>query len=166
MATTVSLAGNAARFHRRIAAVIFVALVAIQAIPGPEIPSPSTNAVAIAQALPVPPEAQAILRRSCMDCHSQRTEWPWYSRVAPVSWLIARDVLAARGSMDLSHWPSRRGHSLGLLWAACQALQQDRMPPKSYLWMHGYARLTAVEKQTFCDWTQSVAVQQPKISPK
>ena len=46
-----------------------------------------------------------ILERSCYDCHSNRTRWPWYSHVAPVSWLVARDVHEGREEINFSEWP-------------------------------------------------------------
>ena len=54
--------------------------------------------------LNVDPELQAVFRRSCFDCHSNETRWPWYAHVAPISWLIARDVHKARRRLNFSHW--------------------------------------------------------------
>src|SRR5262245_31144538 len=75
-------------------------------------------AVGIAQAMPVtrtnppvewdvdaPAEVAAILRNACYDCHSHETRWPWYSRVAPVSWYVTRHVEKGRGDLNFSSWP-------------------------------------------------------------
>ena len=70
---------------------VAVLLVAIQFVPGGAVNPPVT------QDLPAPPEVKAILRQACYDCHSHETRWPWYGRVAPSSWLVARDVSAGRG---------------------------------------------------------------------
>ncbi|HEU6449767.1 MAG TPA: heme-binding domain-containing protein, partial [Verrucomicrobiae bacterium] len=52
-----------------------------------------------------PPEIATMLRASCYDCHSRETRWPWYSDIAPVSWLVANDVKDGRKNLDLSDWP-------------------------------------------------------------
>src|SRR5947207_10994960 len=54
--------------------------------------------------LDAPPEVEAILRESCFDCHSNETRWPFYARIAPGSWLMARDVNKGRSRMDFSEW--------------------------------------------------------------
>src|SRR5580658_3525732 len=53
----------------------------------------------------LPPAVAALLKNSCYDCHSFQTRWPWYSYVAPVSWLVARDVTAGRAALNFSDWP-------------------------------------------------------------
>ena len=50
------------------------------------------------------PEVISVLRRACYDCYSNETVWPWYSRVAPVSWVIARDVHEGRAALNFSTW--------------------------------------------------------------
>ena len=54
---------------------------------------------------PPPPEIAARLRAACYNCHSHETKWPWYSHVAPVSWLVAGDVTRGRERLDFSDWP-------------------------------------------------------------
>ena len=56
--------------------------------------------------LQVTPEVEAILNRSCIDCHSYKTVWPWYSKVAPISWLLVSDVNEGRKHFNLSNWPT------------------------------------------------------------
>ncbi|OGO09322.1 MAG: hypothetical protein A2Z66_12195 [Chloroflexi bacterium RBG_13_66_10] len=89
------------------------------------------------------PEARALAVRACFDCHSNETSWPWYSRVAPLSWLVARDIEVGRGVLNFSEWgTSRRGeaHEMG------EAVLEGEMPPAIYLLMHPSARLTAAER--------------------
>ena len=101
-------------------------------------------------------ETLAIVQRACQNCHSQRTEWPWYSHVAPVSWLLARDVQQARLHMNLSRWqdypPEDR---LRLLSEIGSAVRNKEMPVQRYLLLHPEARLTDIERQQIYRWTRT-----------
>ena len=109
----------------------------------------------------VPPGAQAVLNKACRNCHSNETDWPWYARIAPASWLVARDVAKARKAMNLSEWAVQngrtRGRAIGTLTAACAGLQAGRMPPAPYRLVHPEARLSAGEVQNFCEWAGAEA---------
>ncbi|HUO83834.1 MAG TPA: heme-binding domain-containing protein [Thermoanaerobaculia bacterium] len=99
--------------------------------------------------------AGAILERSCYDCHSQQTRWPWYSSVAPTSWLVADHVRHARKHLDFSRWnqleaPARRH----LLEEICEEVEAEKMPLRSYLWIHRGARLSSDDVATLCGWTR------------
>ena len=98
----------------------------------------------------------AIIQRACQNCHSQRTEWPWYSHVAPISWLLARDVQQARLHMNLSRWqdysPDDR---LRLLSAIGSAVRNGEMPVQRYVLLHPETRLTDVERQQIYRWTRT-----------
>ena len=101
----------------------------------------------------VPPPVRAILERSCSDCHSAQTRFPWYANLPPVSWKVHRDVAHARAAMDLSRWNGytdgeRRGFRL-----AIGALAGSRlMPPPAYLWIHRRARLSPADLDTLRTW--------------
>ncbi len=109
-----------------------------------------------------PPEIAEILRRSCYDCHSHETRWPWYARVAPVSWWLADHVRHARGAMNFSRWPdpataSGRMAAAYSLEEACEEVQKGAMPLPSYRLMHTGARLTEEEIETLCRWAREEA---------
>lgn len=94
-----------------------------------------------------------VLVRACGNCHSNHTDWPWYSHVAPVSWWIARDVREGRESLNLSEWetysaPQRRDK----LESICGLISTGRMPPRQYISMHPEANLTEAEKRAVCAW--------------
>jgi len=94
--------------------------------------------------------------KACASCHSNQTAWPWYSRVAPISWLTARDVNLGRKAMNFSEWTQQDpSFSVGMLAAACGDIQSGRMPLAPYKVMHPEARLTPVEASEFCQWTNS-----------
>jgi hypothetical protein len=85
--------------------------------------------------------------RACFDCHSNETVWPWYSNIAPVSWLVEHDVQDGRSRLNFSDW-GRAGHEVG---EAAEVVREGEMPPAYFLIMHPEARLSAAEKQTLID---------------
>jgi hypothetical protein len=89
------------RIKHALLAVLLV-IIAIQFVPVKRDNPASETAQAIESVTTVPADVHAILQRSCADCHSNRTRWPWYSQVAPVSWLVAQDVHEGRGELTLS----------------------------------------------------------------
>ena len=101
----------------------------------------------------ITPEVASILDRSCNDCHSNQTRWPWYSNVAPISWFVIDHVNVGRRELNFSDWAQ---YSLedqtGLLKKMCREVTEGEMPMKSYLRMHGEAVLSADDVKTLCDW--------------
>lgn len=111
----------------------------------------------IADHVTVPADVHALLRRACYDCHSGETRWPWYSRVAPVSWWIARDVRHGRSNLDFSRWstdPDREPTPAQRLRWTCRDIREGAMPPRAYRLVHPEARLTDEEKDAVCAWTR------------
>jgi mono/diheme cytochrome c family protein len=89
------------------------------------------------------PQTKALAARACLDCHSNDTTWPWYSNLAPISWLVQHDVDEGRQSLNLSEWGQRRYETdeiYGLI-------NNGEMPPSQFLFLHPQARLTESEKQ-------------------
>jgi hypothetical protein len=118
----------------------------------------------------VDPETLAIFQRACQNCHSQQTEWPWYSHVAPISWLIARDVQQARLHMNLSRWQDYSADDrLRLLSEIGSAVRNHQMPLPRYLLLHPEARLTDAERQQIYRWTRAersrLWMRQPQATP-
>lgn len=105
--------------------------------------------------VPAPPEVKSILEHSCYDCHSNRTKWPWYSHVAPVSWLVSRDVHGGRHEVNFTDWPvfdqDEQGHILDHI---VKQLQRRAMPLPIYLTMHPKARLSEDERQRVIRWAK------------
>ena len=103
-----------------------------------------------------PDAVKEILRKACFDCHSHETEWPWYSRVAPVSWWMADHVADARADLNFSRWPlfdyEARRHLLGDIE---EEVREGEMPLWSYRLGHPEARLTAEEKDILLDWARA-----------
>jgi hypothetical protein len=103
-----------------------------------------------------PPAVEAVLRKACYDCHSSETRWPWYSKIAPVSWLVAGHVQHGRGNLDFSVWstdPVVEPTEAQRLNAICREMRNDLMPPRDYRLLHPEARLTASDTELICAWT-------------
>ena len=89
------------------------------------------------------PVTRALARRACFDCHSDLTTWPWYSKIAPVSWLVYADVKGGREQLDFTHWGSGERPSAQ---EVAQIVRSGEMPPFQYQLMHRNAKLSASEK--------------------
>ena len=123
---------------------------------------PRTNppvAADLMAANPPPPQVAAMLHAACYDCHSSETRWPWYSRVAPMSWLIANDVVEGRKNLNLSDWPSDPVRAAKRLEGMSEEIGYGEMPPKKYTAIHADARLTQVQLKELTDWLDSDAAQ-------
>jgi hypothetical protein len=104
----------------------------------------------------VPAPVAATLRRACFDCHSNDTRWPWYSRVAPTSWLVVHDVNEGRGQMNFSHWGEYNEYDRAdMLDEACKLATSGRMPLRPYLLMHRDAQLSREDLDALCAWTRA-----------
>ena len=100
-------------------------------------------------------EVAAILERACSDCHTNTTRWPWYSHVAPVSWLVVDDVNEGRRKLQLSEWGSFSVKKAAKkLEEICEEVKDGEMPLKAYLLMHPEARLSDADKQLLCAWAE------------
>jgi len=99
------------------------------------------------------PEVEAVLRRACYDCHSHETKWPWYSRVAPVSWMVAYDVHEGRDHFNLSNFQDlSEGTQVKVRAAALEEVEEGEMPLWYYLPAHPEARLTDADKAILRTW--------------
>jgi hypothetical protein len=103
-----------------------------------------------------PTPVKAILKRACYDCHSNETHWPWYSSVAPMSWLVAYDVNEAREHFNFSTWGDYdEGEQRDHLEEAWEEIEDGNMPLWYYLPLHPAARLDAKEKKSLRTWILS-----------
>ena len=93
------------------------------------------------------PQTRDLVRRACYDCHSNETVWPWYSHVAPVSWLLQRDVNGGRRHLNFTQWNQPQSHAKDI----APQVRESEMPPWFYLPMHTAARLNDAEKHALID---------------
>lgn len=93
------------------------------------------------------PETRALAVRACFDCHSNETQWPWYANVAPMSWLVQRDVDEGREALNFSEW-QRTYKEAG---ESAETVSEGEMPLQTYVLMHSAARLTLAERRALAD---------------
>lgn len=112
----------------------------------------------VEQDVAAPAAVKPVLRESCYDCHSNETTWPWYSYVAPASWLVAGDVHEAREHLNFSTWnrlsPNERADVIREVWKEVRA---GEMPLPFYVLAHPSAKLTTQDRTALRDWARRAA---------
>ena len=107
--------------------------------------------------VPVPEEIRTVFERSCFDCHSNETRWPWYSEIAPAMWVVAADVDEGREHLNLSDFGNYKPLSaVAKLDMICEQLLNGNMPMPNYLTLHPGAAVSKEEVDRVCDWVESV----------
>jgi len=103
----------------------------------------------------VDPETLATIERSCGNCHSGGTKWPWYSYAAPASWMLERDVSEARSRMNLSRWSRYSAEERETLLSAIGAVARTgEMPPQRFTLLHPEAKLSPADRSRLYDWSR------------
>lgn len=97
------------------------------------------------------PATRALAVRACFDCHSNETVWPWFTSVAPISWLAERDVEEGRRKLNFSEWTGG-GYEVGEM---AETIREGEMPPVYFGWMHASARLSDYETQQLIQGLQA-----------
>jgi hypothetical protein len=133
--------------------VLAIAFVIAQFI-RPSFTNPPVNAAeTLGASVTVPDNVEAILKRSCNDCHSNTTSYPWYSQISPVSWFLNNHIEEGRGELNWSVWntyPAKKKDRK--LDEVCEQVKTGEMPLPSYLWIHRDAALSEADANTLCDW--------------
>jgi len=113
--------------------------------------------------LAAPPHIKTLLRRACYDCHSNETRWPWYTYIAPVSWLIVHDVERGRQELNFSEWGSYyfATQIRKLQWMG-RALREENMPPWTYRIFHPGTGLTQRDSTVLEQWIEAEINNQPE----
>ena len=139
---------------KKISIFILLVLIGIQFVPmdvPAEVPTKADDE------LKAPEEVHAILKRACFDCHSNHTDFPWYSSVAPVSWFTKMHVKEGREHMNFSTWASYDDEKkLKYLEKIPKAIK-SKMPLPSYLIMHKEAKLSEDDKKLLTEWVSEAA---------
>lgn len=107
--------------------------------------------------LQAPEEVMAILKRSCFDCHSNHTNYPWYSSIAPVSWFTKMHVKEGRKHMNFSTWARYDDEKKAKYLDKIPKAIKSKMPLPSYLLIHKDAKLSDKDKQVLSDWASDAA---------
>jgi hypothetical protein len=124
---------------------------------------PVDQARTIESVVNVPADIQQIMSRSCNDCHTHKTIYPWYTNVAPVSWWLRDHIDHGREHLNMSEYGGyttrQQEHKLEEI---CEQVEAGLMPLPSYLIMHRDAALSGDEKKAICNWTNTERAKFPK----
>jgi hypothetical protein len=136
--------------------VLAVLFIGIQFVPVERTNPPIDPSMTFQAKVRVPPHIDTIIRRSCYDCHSHETKWPWYAYVAPASWLVTSDVKEGRSLLNFSNWNYNMFRSVGRLDQIAQEVNDGKMPLPPYLLLHPSAKLSEAEKDSLINWVEVV----------
>lgn len=119
----------------------------------------------------VSPEVKTILETSCYDCHSDHTNYPWYTNIQPVGWWLNDHVNEGKEEVNFSQFKKYRiKRQIRKFEEIADQLKEDEMPLNTYLWIHGNAKLSDVQKKELSDWANSnydsLAKRYPDSIPK
>jgi Haem-binding domain len=136
---------------KQAAIVLVVVLVGAQFV-RPERTNPQTDASRTIQShVGTASGLGAVLDRACSDCHSNGTAWPWYTQIAPLSWLMAYGVREGRKAVNFSEWAAYQPEQQrALLSVSCRDVSEGKMPGRPYTLLHPEARLSAQDVETIC----------------
>lgn len=132
------------RFWSRFALALVAVLAAIQLVPYGRA---HANPPVLGEPAWDSPETRALAARACFDCHSNQVKWPAYSHVAPMSWLVQRDVDEARAHLNFSEWTRPQEDAD----EAAEEVREGEMPLKIYTLMHAHARLSPAERERLAE---------------
>lgn len=106
----------------------------------------------------LPPDIKTMITNSCLDCHSNHTNYLWYHEIAPVSWLVSSDIHDGKKHLNFSEWGKLSAFDkIGKLNKICDEVKGKDMPLKDYTFMHKKARLSEEERSKLCAWTEKLS---------
>ncbi len=139
-----------------IAIVLFIGFIAIQFVRPDKTNPPIVQAETIEATTQVPDNVKSILKRSCNDCHSHETVYPFYSNVAPISWQVIDHINDGRKRLNFSVWNTYDDKKKKRkLESICEEMQLGEMPMSQYTLIHWDAKISADDTKTVCDWTKT-----------
>jgi hypothetical protein len=131
---------------KKLVALLIVALIGIQFIPVERTNPP------VLYDIDAPANVKTILKKACYDCHSNETEWAWYTQIAPLSFLTVKDVNEGRENLNFSEWGKFAMKSDQVKDEIWEEVREEQMPPWMYRVVHSDAKLTQEEKDALRDW--------------
>lgn len=144
------------KFLKIAAIVLAVAFVLIQFVRPDYNDTPVNQAETLEASTVVPEKVEAILTRSCKDCHSSQTVYPWYSNFQPAARFLSGHIAEGRRHLNLSIWNTyetrRKRRKLDQI---CVQAEDREMPLPSYLWIHWSAKLSDEDIKILCAWTDA-----------
>ncbi len=143
---------------KKVVFLIMVIFVLLQLIPT-NLPEPVTdNPDDLLKTAKVPTEVAALLKKSCYDCHSNETVYPWYAHIVPVSFLVKRDIEEGKKELNFSLWGQlKKSKKAKMLDEISEEISEGDMPMKIYTLIHRDAVLSEKDKELLINWTESYA---------
>lgn len=136
--------------------VLFVAFIIAQFFRPNRAQTPVVESETLQSSVSVPEKVEKILARSCSDCHTNATNYPWYSKITPFNFFLDEHIEEGRRKLNFSVWnkfeTSRKKRKFDEI---CEQVKENLMPLPSYLWIHRDARLSEEDKKVLCDWTEA-----------
>lgn len=147
--------------------IVVIALLVLGQLYRPSRVNPPVDPHATLQsAVPVPADVQSILDRSCRDCHTSQTVWPWYSNFFPINWFLSSHVRDGRKALNFSVWKAmtakKQAHRMD---DVCEQVKQGDMPLKTYLPLHPAAKLSDADRRRLCEWSDQLRQQIVAANP-
>ncbi|MCS7054482.1 MAG: heme-binding domain-containing protein [Ignavibacterium sp.] len=131
---------------KKLLIIIAVILIGIQFIPVERTNPPVKNE------MPMPSKVKEVISRACYDCHSNNTEWKWYSKVAPMSFLISYDVKEGREHLNFTEWNYYSMEENEIKQEIWEEVLKERMPPWSYRVVNPKGKLSEEDKRILREW--------------
>jgi hypothetical protein len=139
-----------------VAVILFGAFFIAQFIRPDRTNPPTVQAETLEASTQMPDDVKKILARSCADCHTNTTAYPWYSNVTPANFFLAHHIEEGRQTLNFSIWNTyelrRKRRKLDEI---CEQATSGEMPLPSYLWIHADAKMSDEEIKTLCDWADA-----------
>lgn len=143
--------------------IVFLALAIIQFIRPNTVNPPIVESQKIENHTVVSEEVNEILKRSCNDCHSNETVYPWYYQIQPIGWYIEDHIKEGRHELNFSEWGSySERKKKRKLKEICEQVESGEMPLPSYLLVHRNAKLSETDVKILCDWTATELAKFPE----
>jgi hypothetical protein len=137
--------------------IILIAFIVIQFIRPARNLSGQVLETDILKTFNVPGNVSTLLKNACYDCHSNNTNYPWYSNIQPVGWLLAEDIKDAKAELNFSEFGSLSSRrQISKLKNVASRIKDGTMPLPMYQLMHPEARLTKDERQLLVEWVESI----------
>jgi len=130
-----------------LATILLLQFVKIEVPPAPK----ATKA----DEIKAPPKIMTLLKKSCYDCHSNETKYPWYGYIAPISWQVNSNIKNGRKWLNFSIWNRYDEKKKQKIYKGFVKALKIRMPPAEYLLIHKEARLTKKERDLLINWAKS-----------
>ncbi len=152
---------------KKIALFLLLALLIIQFIHPTKNKAAGTQVNAINTVYSIPEDVNVILAKACNDCHTNNTNYPWYTHVQPVDWWMNSHVKDGKKHLNLDEYTNRSlRYQYHKMEEIAEQVQENEMPLESYTWMHKDAKLSDAEKKKLIAWADAIRAEMESKYPK